>query len=230
MKIIGFQKLTLLDYPEKVACTLFTGGCNLRCPFCQNTTLVLRSNETPEYTLEEIVSYLSKRKGVLDGVAITGGEPLINKDIDVLIDAIKDMGYSVKLDTNGCFPDKLTSLIDRKAVDYVAMDIKNSLDAYPMTVGVKDFDVAPVKDSVSILNEKKLPYEFRTTVVKEFHSAENFSSIGKWIKGAEKYYLQNFVDSGDLLQNGLHGYKKEELESFSAIVKPYVKFTALRGV
>lgn len=229
MKIIGFQKLTLLDFPNKVACTLFLGGCNLRCPFCQNSALVLRSAETPEYTREEILEYLKKRQGILEGVAVTGGEPLINKDIDGLLTDIKSLGYPVKLDTNGCYPDKLIDLVKRELVDYVAMDVKNCLQKYPVTTGVPDFDTADIKRSVDFLLSGSVDYEFRTTVVKEFHTKEDFIKIGELIRGAKKYYLQAFVDSGDLISNGLHGYGKEELSAFVSALEPFVQNVALRG-
>ena len=191
MKISGFQKLTLLDFPGHTACTLFTSGCNMRCPFCHNTPLVEGTSEE-DYTEEEIFSYLEKRKGLLDGVAITGGEPLLQKDIVEFITKIKEAGYSVKLDTNGSKPELLQELISRGLVDFVAMDIKNTREKYPLTAG-RDVGIENIEKSVDILKSSGVDHEFRTTVVKEFHTEDDIISIAKWLGEKEKYYLQQFL-------------------------------------
>jgi pyruvate formate lyase activating enzyme len=230
MLIKGLAKLTLLDYPEHVACTVFTGGCNFRCPFCHNASLVERVSTLPTMDESDIFSFLAKRRGVLDGVCVTGGEPLMMPDLGDFLGRIKDMGYAVKLDTNGSYPDRLAALIDRGLVDMVAMDIKNSPEKYALTTGLSHFDMAPIYQSVDILMQGSLPYEFRTTVVKELHSAEDFEKIGQWIRGAKAYHLQSFADSGDLLSQGLHAHTKESLTEFLYIVQKYVKASYLRGI
>lgn len=230
MNIQGIQKLTLLDYPGKMACVLFTAGCNLRCPFCHNSRLVVNPEKESEYGEEEILAFLEKRQGILDGVVITGGEPLLQKDISDFIVKIRELGYSVKLDTNGTFPEKLRELIDKGLVDYVAMDIKNSPELYAETVGVTGFDISRIKESISILLEGKVDYEFRTTVVREFHSVFGMDNIGKLIKGAKRHFLQAFVDSGEILCFGLSGVPKEEMEAMQKIMLNYVDSCEIRGI
>ena len=229
MKISGFQKMTLLDFPGKVACTVFTFGCNLRCPFCHNASLVLGGAQS-EYTEEEILSYLQKRKGLLDGVCITGGEPLLQNGISEFIKKIKDLGFSVKLDTNGCYPEKLKELIDSNLIDYVAMDIKNSFEEYGKTVGIKNFDTTPIKESVAILNRSGIDFEFRTTVVKELHSLESIKAIASEIKGAKKYFLQSFVDSGDLIGENLSAHDKNTLEQMKTEAQKTLDIVEIRGI
>ena len=230
MIIKGLAKLTLLDYPEKVACTVFTGGCNLRCPFCHNASLAVRSGEVDSIPEEEVLSFLKKRQGILDGVCITGGEPLLNADIDEFIKKVRALGYSVKLDTNGCFPDRLRALIDAGLIDKVAVDIKNSPESYAKTVGIENFDISPIQKTVDLLKEGRVEYELRTTVVRELHSEADFVSIGKWIEGADAYFLQCFNDSGDLIGEGLSAPTKEDLEKYQNIVKKYVSNTHIRGI
>ena len=232
MRVRGLQKLTLLDFPGKMGCTVFLGGCNFRCPFCQNGALVVEPDTQPEYSREEILSFLKKRKGILDGVCVSGGEPtpLVNKNVDDFARRIKDMGYLVKLDTNGTFPDKMQSLIDAGLVDYVAMDIKNSPEKYAETVGLEKFDMEPIYESVRLLMGGKTDFEFRTTVVRELHSAENFEKIGEWLKGDEKYFLQNFTDSEFVLQKGLGSHSRETLRSFADIVRKNVPNVEIRGI
>lgn len=229
MKISGFQKMTLLDFPGKVACTLFTFGCNLRCPFCHNASLVL-GGALAEHTEEEILSYLEKRKGLLDGVCITGGEPLLQPDIADFIKKIKALGYAVKLDTNGCFPEKLKELVNGGLVDYVAMDIKNCLSKYPVTVGIKNFDIAPIKESIEFLVNGNIDFEFRTTIAKELHTLEDIKALAEEIKGAKKYFLQNFVDSGDLIGENLSSHDKETLEEMKAEAKKTLDIVEIRGI
>ena len=230
MKIQGLQKLTLLDYPEKVACTVFFAGCNFRCPFCHNASLVTHISEEPEMTEEAFFTFLKKRQGILDGVCITGGEPLLQPDIEDFIRKIKELGYAVKLDTNGSFPTKLKTLVEKGLVDYVAMDIKNSREAYGITAGVEKIDIASVEESVAYLKEGKVPYEFRTTVVKNLHTEEEFQRIGQWIAGAEKYFLQNFVNSGDLINSKVEGCSEEEMKGYLKVVQQYIPETKLRGM
>ena len=196
MIIRGLQKTTLLDFPEKLACTVFTGGCNFRCPFCHNASLVLNSGAIEEIPEDEFFSYLSRRKGVLDGVCITGGEPLLNSDIFEFIKKIRSYGLLVKLDTNGSMPDRLEALLDAGIVDYVAMDIKNAPTKYALTAGVDEYP-AEIERSIDIIIKKAPEYEFRTTVVRELHEKEDIIKIANRIKNAKKYFLQSYVDSGD---------------------------------
>lgn len=230
MEIHGLNKLTLVDYDRKTACTVFTGRCNMRCPFCHNSTLVLDPSSQPLISTEEIFAYLAKRKGLLDGVCITGGEPTLQPDIAEFMQEIKDRGFLVKLDTNGSNYEVLKRLVDEKLVDYVAMDIKNSPEAYPRTVGIKNFDLSGVKKSVELLLEGRVDYEFRTTVVKQFHTAEEMSAIADWIKGAKSYFLQKFVDSGSTIAKGLEACSDEEMKQFQALLISKSIPTHLRGV
>ncbi len=228
--IQGLQKLTLLDYPGKVACTVFTAGCNFRCPFCHNASLVTHIQDGREITQEEVFAFLKKRRGILDGVCVTGGEALLHKDIEELLREIKELGFSVKLDTNGSFPDRLKGLVEEGLVDYIAMDIKNAKENYGRTIEIEDYDVSDVARSVQYLLEGNVPYELRTTVVREFHQRADLEAIGRWIEGAEHYYLQQFVDSGDLIQPGLRGYDRDIMEQALGTVKKYVKAAELRGL
>ena len=228
MHIGGFQKMTMLDYPGKVACTVFTHACNLRCPFCHNAPLVV--GEYTPVSEEEILTYLKKRKGILDGVCITGGEPLLQKDIRSFIERVRALGLSVKLDTNGTFPEKLRELIDAGLVDYVAMDVKNSPARYAETTGLSTLDLAPIEESIRILKENRVPYEFRTTVVRELHSEADMQAIGAWLAGAERYFLQQFTDSGALLGEGYSAHDEGTLKTFADIVRPYIPAVATRGI
>ncbi len=223
------QKLTLLDYPGKVACTVFTAGCNFRCPFCHNASLVLRP---AEQQLEEadFFSYLQKRRGVLDGVCVSGGEPLLQPELERFLERIRALGLSVKLDTNGSDPERLASLIARGLVDYVAMDIKNAPARYAQTVGIPGFDPAPVLQSAALLLRGSLPYEFRTTVVRGLHRREDFPAIADLIAGAQQYFLQGFVDSGDLILSGFSAFTAAEMADFAALVREKVPAVQLRGV
>ena len=230
MKLYGIQKLTLLDYPGRTACTLFTGGCNFRCPFCHNALLVTDIDNSSVYSEEEILSFLSKRKGLLDGVCITGGEPLMQTDIAEFIGKVKKEGYRVKLDTNGTFPDKLEYLVKNHLVDYVAMDIKNSKEKYAKTAGIKNIAISDIEKSINILKSSEIEYEFRTTVVKEFHEIADIEEIAKWIGGAKAYFLQNFEDSGNILGDNLNAVPKEVLEQMKTAAKAFVENTQIRGV
>ena len=211
MNIIdGFDKLTLLNYPDKVACTIFTKGCNFRCPYCHNSSLISLDKENDKY--KEVISYLNKRKGILDGVCITGGEPLIHKSTKELIKEIKNMGFLVKLDTNGSNPDMLKELIDENLIDYVAMDIKNTFDKYEETIGCKT-NIDNIKKSIDIIESSNIDYEFRTTIVKELHTFDDIKGIINMIDKKSKYYIQNFRNSDGVLNKNLNGFTKEELEN-----------------
>lgn len=229
MLIKGLQKLTLLDYPTKTACTIFTGGCNFRCPFCHNASLVLAVNEGEKYEADEVLAFLKKRAGLLDGVCVTGGEPLLQKDIKEFLKAIKEMGYSVKLDTNGYSPEKLMEIVDEGLIDYVAMDIKNCKEKYSETAGI-DIDISKIEKSVDFIMNSGIDYEFRTTVVKEYHTLTDIEKIAKWISGAKRYFLQSFVDSGDLIKDGLSAVDKETLDSMKNVCLWHIKNTETRGV
>ena len=230
MNFNGFQKLTLLDFPGKVACTLFLAGCNFRCPFCHNASLVTDIDTSISYSDEEILKYLKKRVGILEGVCITGGEPLLNSDLESFLVKVKELGYPVKLDTNGYFPKKLKNLIDKKLVDYVAMDVKNCQEKYALTVGVENLDISPVLESVNLLKTNVVDYEFRTTIVKEFHTVEDIKKMGEWVKGAKNHFLQNFVDSGNLIQGGLSEIDKDILEKMKDILASFVTNAEIRGI
>ena len=227
MNIAGVQKVTLLDYPGKVACEIFTQGCNFECPFCQNSSLIPITN-TGEFSEEEIFEYLNLRKNILDGVVITGGEPTVQKDLKGFIKKIKDLGLLVKLDTNGGNPKVLQELIDEKLVDYVAMDIKNIFNKYNITSG-KKINLDNIKKSIEILKASKIDYEFRTTIIKEMHSLDDIISICKLV-GDAKYYLQNFEDSENVIDHSLHGFSREELlfiDKYLKDVFPNVEIRAL---
>jgi len=229
MNIQGLQKTTLLDYPGKIAATVFTGGCNFRCPYCHNASLVLNDRDAQDISEEVFFDFLAKRKGLLDGVCISGGEPLLQREIGRFISEIKSLGFLVKLDTNGSFPSKLKELVGDGLIDYVAMDIKNSPAGYARTAGITEDILPEVKQSVTFLLAGHVDYEFRTTVVKGFHSKEDFAAIGEWIQRARRYFLQNFVDSGDLIQPGLQGVDKTELAVFADAVRMYVPSVQIRN-
>lgn len=229
MKLAGLQKLTLLDFPGHVACTVFTAGCNLRCPFCHNSELVLPERNPNLLDVEEFFSFLKKRQGILEGVCVTGGEPLLQKDIEDFLWRIKELGFAVKLDTNGCFPDRLKALVADGLVDFVAMDIKNCPDRYAETAGIPDLDIAAVRESVDFLLSGGVDYEFRTTVVAQLHDEACFRAIGAWLQGAKMYAIQNFRDSGDVLSSGLTPCTPQQIVSFVEIVKPFVQQIVSRG-
>ncbi|MCP1102831.1 pyruvate formate lyase activating enzyme [Aequitasia blattaphilus] len=230
MIIQGLQKLTLLDYPEKIAATIFTSGCNFRCPFCHNASLVVETDKYDKISEQEVLSFLKKRKGILEGVCISGGEPLLQHDIEEFIKKIKEMGYLVKLDTNGSYPEKLKRLVENKLVDYVAMDLKNSRLKYQETIGVKEFDLSSIEKSMRILLKGTVPYEFRTTLVKEFHRKSDIGDMARWIKGAEKYFLQQFVESDEMIVTGLHGYNEEIMKQALEVAREEVENAQIRGV
>lgn len=231
MVLSGIQKLTLLDYPGKVACTLFTGGCNFRCPFCHNAPLVIPEKLVQDTSDEAVLSFLKKRVGVLDGVAITGGEPLLHKDIDVLLEKIKELGFMIKLDTNGSFPEHLKSIVENGLADRIAMDIKNAPELYGKTVGIDTFDISNCEKSKDFLLQGTVDYEFRTTVVKGLHTKESLTEAAKWIEGAREYYLQQFKDSGDVIAiDGLEAFDEKEMNALKAAVETIIPAVQLRGV
>lgn len=219
MLIRGLSKTTLLDYPEHVAATVFTGGCNFRCPFCHNGDLVLEPSIQNVYSEEEVISFLRKRRNVLKGVCVTGGEPTLQADLPFFLEKIKKLGYKIKLDTNGYQPGVLRSLLNDGLLDYVAMDIKNTKEKYGLTVGVKNFDVSKIDESIDLLAGAEIPYEFRTTVIKELHNTEDILAIGKWVEGCPHYYLQTYKENekeirmiqGDVFAV-FHSYEKDEME------------------
>ncbi len=229
MKIHGLQKMTLLDYPGRVACTVFFGGCDMRCPFCHNAEL-LDGSAPPVMDDGELLAFLKKRQGLLDGVAITGGEPLLQKDLPEFAAKIRALGYPVKLDTNGTHPDRLDRMIRDGLVQYVAMDIKNSPGRYAETAGLETLDLTPIRESVSILMNGSTDYEFRTTAVAELHDDSSFEEIGRWIRGAMHYYLQRFTDRETVPYEGLHAPTEEQMKRWADIVRPYVPAVELRGV
>lgn len=229
MRICGLQKTTLLDYPGHVAATIFLGGCNFRCPFCHNWDLIFPDQED---LMEEgdIFSFLKKRAGVLEGVCITGGEPTLHEDLEDFIVKIRQLGYLIKLDTNGYRPRILKSLCEKGLVDYVAMDIKSSLSGYESAAGVTGLELSRIRESAAYLMEGKTPYEFRTTVVRELHNEATFREISEWLAGCSAYYLQNFKDSERVPVKGFHGFTKKELIHFQKILQPTMANVGLRGI
>ncbi len=230
MEIHGFQKLTLLDYPGKCAATVFTAGCNFRCPFCHNASLVTRINLADRLEKSDIIDYLKKRRGMLDGVCVTGGEPLMNESVFDFMKQLKDLGYLVKLDTNGSFPEKLRRAVFGGLCDSVAMDIKNSKPKYAETVGLKDFDISPIEESVEFLKSGAVDAEFRTTVMPELHTPEDMEQIGEWLSGAKRYYIQRFKDSGDLIGGGFTEPDGAFMENLQKIAMKYIEKVELRGI
>ena len=228
--IKGLQKLTLLDFPEKTACTLFLAGCNFRCPFCHNASLVTHIDNAESYSEDEILDFLKKRQGLLDGVCVTGGEPLLQNGLNEFLKKVKALGYSVKLDTNGSFPDKLKTLVEQNLVDYVAMDVKGSIENYPKCVGIENFDTQYIEESIDYLLSNKVDYEFRTTVVAELHDTQDIAALVKRIKGAKRYFLQNFVDSGDLICQNLTAVSTETMAEMCKEASKFVESAKIRGI
>ncbi len=203
----------------------------MRCPFCHNASLVVRADEQKPYTHEEIMYFLKKRQGILDGVAITGGEPTLMPYLPDFMAEIRELGYKVKLDTNGTRPEVLRSIIERGLADYVAMDIKNCKEKYGETVGFDlPYDLSPIEESISILMENKVDFEFRTTVSKSYHTPDDIVKIGEWLAGKEKFFLQQFKDSGDVIGEGIEGYDEGEMKALLDKILPFVPNAQLRGV
>ena len=246
MYFSGLQKLTLLDYPGRVACTVFTCGCNFRCPFCHNASLVLPERTGGEiiadahpagsFSEDQVLAFLKKRSGILDGVAVTGGEPLLHKGLAVFLEKVKSLGYSVKLDTNGSFPRYLKEIVRAGLADRVAMDIKNSPELYAATSGIPSMDLAPIEESKDFLLSGAVEYEFRTTVVMGMHTEESLLGAAEWIRGAKEYYLQQFKDSGDVIGirdgsfSGLGSFGEAEMRAFAEAVAEVVPSVQLRGI
>lgn len=230
MKIYGLNKTTLLDYPGKVAATIFLGGCNFRCPFCQNSSLVLNPSAQPEIPVKEVLSFLKKRKGILDGVCITGGEPTLSPDLPELLQEIRTLGYPIKLDTNGTHPALLKTLTEQNLIQMTAVDIKACPDNYPALCGLVHPELDAVKETVEFLKNGTLDYEFRTTVIRELHSEKDFIEISQWLTGAKAYYLQAYRDSEEVLQPGFSSYTRKELEHFREILKRTIPLVELRGI
>ncbi len=231
MNISGIQKLTLLDFPGKLACTIFTEGCNFRCPFCHNASLVLPEKRGETLTENEVLSFLKQREDLLEGVCITGGEPCLQPDIEDFVRLVRSFGFAVKLDTNGSFPEKLASMLEKGLLDYVAMDIKTSEERYLEVCAVTNEKLLEnVKKSVEILKSSRVPHEFRTTTAKELQSEQDFECIGKWLSGEENFFIQQYVSSGELVGKEMTPYEKSQLEAFADIMKKYVKNVEIRGV
>ena len=242
MQIHGFNKTTLLDYPEHIAATVFTGGCNFRCPFCHNGELVLDPGCQPLIPEEEVLSYLKKRQGILQGVCVTGGEPTLQKDLKDFLRKIKELGYPIKLDTNGYMPGVLWELLQEHLIDYVAMDIKASRDNYARAAGLPHMDISRIEESIGILKSSGIPYEFRTTVVRVIHTVVEFEKIGKWIAGCPAYYLQNYEENENCLYRMIQtaenagkyaafgAFSGEELEQMAELAGKYVEKVTLRGM
>ncbi|MCH5151714.1 MAG: anaerobic ribonucleoside-triphosphate reductase activating protein [Clostridiales bacterium] len=230
MKFGGLQKLTLLDYPEHVACTIFTYGCNFRCPFCHNNSLVTVNFSNLELSDEdEVLRFLNKRKSMLEGVCITGGEPLLQVGIVEFITKVKQLGYKVKLDTNGAFPEKLKEIVQTGLVDYIAMDVKNSQEEYNKTAGCV-VDMNAICQSVEFLKRGAVDYEFRTTVTGTFHNEHSIEMTAKWLSGAKRWYLQQFVASSDLIDSTVTGCDEQTLKKYQGIAQKYVENTHIRGI
>ncbi len=215
MNICGLQKVSLLDYPGLICCTIFIRSCNFCCPYCQNSGLVIPSKYDPLLDENQVLDFLKTRVGKLDAVTISGGEPTLQSDLEAFIRKVKEMGYLVKLDTNGYNPDVLIDLVNKKLIDYVAMDIKNSPSKYSLTANA-NLDISRIKRSVDFLINGSIDYEFRTTLIRQYHSKEDVSQIALFIKGASKYYLQNFKDSSGVIKKGLEGFTNQELNDFKA--------------
>ena len=230
VRFYGLQKLTLLDFPGRMAATIFTGGCNMRCPFCHNRSLVFLNENDSEISTSDIMEYLENRSKVLDGICITGGEALLHKGLKNFIKKVKGLGLQVKLDTNGSNFEALKDLIEEGLLDYVAVDIKNCPEKYPMTIGLQSYDLSELEKVINYLLEDHVDYEFRTTVVSQFHEIQDIEKIGKWIAGAKRYFLQNFEDHGTCIQSGLSGVGTKTLEEMKETAKPYVKEIEIRGV
>lgn len=227
MNIQGYQKMTLLDFPGRVACTVFTGGCNLRCPFCHNARLVLTPSADANCE-NEVLEYLSRRKGLIEGVCITGGEPLLQPDLEDFIRKVKAMGYQVKLDTNGALPHKLEPLLKTGLIDYVAVDVKSSKEGYPKATGVP-IAATLFEKSIQLLQKSGIPHEFRTTAVKGIHTVHDFEEIGKWLACNSPYFIQAFVSAPNLLGSGCEAFTAEEMNALLEAVKPYLPGAQLRG-
>lgn len=230
LKIHGFNKLTLLDYPGRLACTVFLGHCNFRCPFCHNAGLVLSPEREPVIPVEEVLATLKKRKGILDGVCITGGEPTMSVSLPEFIRQVKELGYPVKLDTNGFHPEMLKRMAEEGLIDYVAMDIKNSPEKYSVTAGIGQIDMDAIRESVEFLKSGEVDYEFRTTIVKELHKKEDIQKIGKWLSGSRRYFLQAYKESEQVIRPVYSSYSREQLENYRRMLLEEIPQVEIRGI
>ncbi len=230
MDIKGLQKLTLLDFPGHVACTVFTAGCNFRCPFCQNSDLVISPRLNPSIPEEDVFSFITKRRGMLEGICISGGEPLLQEDLIPFIKRCRELGLLLKLDTNGFLTDKLSAVIEEGIVDYIAMDIKAAPENYAKLVGLRRFDVAPILKSVDLIRSSGIEHEFRTTVVGDLHTENDIIGIGEWLRGEKHFFLQKFVDSGALIEDGHSPASHEKMKEYLKIIQEYIPEAQLRGV
>ena len=230
MVIHGLQKLTLLDYPGHTACTVFTAHCPWRCPFCHNAALVLDPGRQPVISEEEVFSFLSRRRGLLDGVAVTGGEPTLQRGLPEFLRRVKALGFAVKLDTNGTNPAMLRTILEEGLADYVAMDIKAGRDNYAAATGTLHPGLDAVEECARMLMDGDTDFEFRTTVVRGLHTADDFADIAAWLPGGEKYFLQAFKDSGDLISGGCSAFDRGEMEAFRQVLLPAVPNTEIRGM
>ncbi len=228
MIICGMEKFSLVDFTDKVTCTVFTAGCNFRCPFCHNSGLVLDSKQ-PKILEDEIFSYLEKRKGLVDAVCVSGGEPTLQPELKTFLEKVKSMGYLTKLDTNGTRPDTVKDLVSGGLVDYVAMDVKNSPEKYAVTAGLKLYGTAQIEETARFLMTCGVDYEFRTTLVKNFHTADDMEKIGKLLKGAKAFYLQRFVPRDSCISDGLEAVDESDALKFLETLKKYVPSALLRG-
>lgn len=229
MNVFGMEKLSMVDYDGKIAATIFTGGCNFRCPFCHNSSLVLDYQTLLKIDEQEVLTYLEKRKGLLDGVCVSGGEPTLQKDLSLFLEKVKKLGYSIKLDTNGTNPNAVKSLKENGLVDYFAMDIKNSKEDYAKIIGFDSYDTTNVEKTVELFLGGDYDYEFRTTLIKEYHSMQNIKAIGEWIKGAKKYFLQKYIDSDTCILGGLSPVSESVAKEYVTLLKNYIPNTYLRG-
>ena len=243
MKIGGLSKTTLLDYPQHVAATIFTEGCNFRCPFCHNAGLLGggKADETDTayeaeevqqapYSVEQVLAFLQKRKGILQGVCITGGEPTLQSDLPAFIRSIKQLGYLVKLDTNGYQPEVLRRLLQEGLLDYIAMDVKNSREKYGITVGKRDLDTGMIHESIGLIRTSGINYEFRTTIVAELHTREDLLAIGRWLQGSRAYYLQSYRDNENVLCQGYHAYPDAVIKEWAKLLTGYCDIVETRGI
>lgn len=230
VKIHGFNKLTLLDYPGRLACTVFLGHCNFRCPFCHNAGLVLNPENEPVIPIEEILGTLKKRKGILDGVCITGGEPTVHKKLPEFVQQIKKLDYSVKLDTNGTNPQMVREMVKAGLLDYVAMDIKNSPEKYGETAGIVRADLEAIHETVEFLKSGEVDYEFRTTVTRELHKKEDFLKIRRWLSGSRRYFLQAYKESEQVIRPVYSSYSREQLENFRQLLLEEISQVEIRGI
>ena len=230
MLILGLQKITLLDFPDTLACTVFTGGCNFRCPFCHNAALVLTPRAEDAIPQREVLDFLKSRQGRLEGVCITGGEPTLHADLPDFLQEIRDLGYRIKLDSNGYRPDRLRAILEAGLVDVVAMDVKNSPARYAETVGLERFDLGPIQESLGLLRNGSVPYLLRTTVVKEYHTLEDIRAIGQWLAGTPKYALQSFKDSGGCIRQDLHPVDRDTLVQMAEILRRTMGVVEIKGV